>query len=290
MELNFTKGYVTFADILGWKGIWQSKTNGNPVNNLIDINKSMNMSIEKFQRKHFEYLINNELKPILTDDLRKVMLNKITRTESEILEIINSSFATGNEKDLHKIKIEKDQFQNEYNKFEISISIDLISDTFIITSSGGNEVHELFLHSLISQRLIIECLRKGLLIRGSTSHGEYYKKELVFVGAAIDDSASWHEMGEEIGIFLSPKALFTIESVNFEMEEIEINDQKLSDVMFKCIPKLKVHTFETYMIKWFSGEKDFNKIISEYSTILPDIHKKILFSKNRLQENSVKPL
>ena len=43
---------------------------------------------------------------------------------------------------------------------------------------------------------------KRSLIRGATSYGECYNKDMVYIGQAVDEAASWHEKGEEIWNFL----------------------------------------------------------------------------------------
>lgn len=277
MEVEYTEGYVTFADILGWKGIWQSKKNGESVNSLLAIRNEMNKSIYTIQKRYFSHLIDNELSMYLNKEMRKEILEKIGRTNYSIDEIINTSFNK---------KKDRDNFQKEFDEYSINISIELISDTFVITSSGGKRKYELLFHSQISQRLVIACLKYGFLIRGATSYGKYYKQELVFVGPAIDDSASWHEIGDEIGIYFTPKALLTIN----KGIDIKIGETSFNRIVMRCKPMLKVNTFDTLILDWSEGEENFKKIISEYDTILPTIHKKVLFSMSRLEELKTKDM
>jgi hypothetical protein len=98
----------------------------------------------------------------------------------------------------------------------------------------------------------------------------------------IQDSASWHEMGEEIGIFLTPKAMLMINSIDLDSAELAIGDINILDIVTSGEPKLKVNTFKTNMVDWYNGKEYFNRIISKYPTILPEIHNKILFSSSRL--------
>ena len=224
-------------------------------------------------KRYFEHLLNTELKKHIDNDLKKEMLDYIFRRNLNINESINKTFKS--KEDLEKFKV-------VVSSFLVEIKVDLISDTFIITSTSKNQRHEFYMHMSICQRLLLECLKQGLLIRGATSYGDYYNKELVFIGPAIDDSASWHEMGEEIGVFLTPKAMLMINSNDFESVELAIGDINILDIVTSGEPKLKVNTFKTFLVDWYNGKEYFYSIISKYPTILPEIHKKILFSNSRL--------
>jgi len=273
MELEYSRGLVTFADILGWKGIWQTNNHKNPVNTLIEIKDTITESISLMSKRYFEHLLNTELKKYIDNDFKKEMLDYIFRRNLNINESINKTFKS--KEDLEKFKV-------VVSSFLVEIKVDLISDTFIITSTSKNQRHEFYMHMSICQRLLLECLKQGLLIRGATSYGDYYNKELVFIGPAIDDSASWHEMGEEIGVFLTPKAMLMINSNDFESVELAIGDINILDIVTSGEPKLKVNTFKTFLVDWYNGKEYFYSIISKYPTILPEIHKKILFSNSRL--------
>ena len=273
MELEYSSGFVTFADILGWKGIWQTNNHKNPVNSLIEIKSTISESITLMNKRHFEYLLNAELKDYIDSDLKKEILNYIFRKDLSIKEAINKTF---------KSKKELSEFETAVDSYSVAIKVDLISDTFIITSTSKNQLHEFYIHMLICQRLLLECLKEGLLIRGATSYGDYYNKELVFIGPAIDDSASWHEMGEEIGIFLTPKAMLMIKPIDLKNVKLTISDLKILDIVISGEPKIKVNTFLTFLVDWYDGKDYFYNIISKYPTIFPEIHNKILYSNNRL--------
>lgn len=277
MGVEFNKGYVTFADILGWKGIWQSEKNGEAVKNLLAIRDEMNNSIRAFQNKYFYHLIEKELSDCLSNKQRekaKKMLYAKKWASYGFDDLIGEIFSEDQNRD------NINALQRKIEEFRVDISIELISDTFVITSSSKNREYELLMHCLVSQRLIITCLKYSFLIRGATSYGEFYKQELVFVGPAIDDSASWHEMGEEIGIFFTPKAFL---SSNHDVDII-IADKNFHCIAMESKPMLKVQSFDTYILNWSSGEDEFNNIIAGYDTILPAIHKKVLFSKNRIED------
>ena len=198
-------GYLTFADILGWKGIWQKQNTPN---------------------------------------------GKINYAEC-LFSIKNSL---------------KNKFNNEQNFYNIN----LISDTFVIFSEDFKQSNEL------SKNLIEQCLEKGLLIRGATSYGECYNKDMVYVGQAVDEAASWHEKGEEIGIFYTSSAKLNIKLNDVELEKyFLINDEV----------NTKIGKIKTYFINWYNKttEQNFYEIMKK-EIIYPEISLKYFNTENRLNK------
>ncbi len=279
--MNNKKGYVTFADILGWKGIWKIKNN--PVEELLSIRDEVNEYIKEILFKYEINIIESKFNQYYSDDIqRKTKVGGRIDIEKEILSNIKNIAESTN-------------FKKEFNKLKVYINLELISDTFVITSYSEEFKKETFIHTRISQQLINSCLKHQLLIRGATSYGEYYKDNLVFVGPAIDDAASWHELSEEIGIYFTPKALLSMNNNNIVKEnfkEIEFYykvdekqpNKKLGDIVFWNSPKLKIQSFNTYMINWKDSGEYFMDAINQYGTILPDVYKKIVFSMDRLND------
>ncbi|WP_405351194.1 tetratricopeptide repeat protein [Fusobacterium animalis] len=140
------------------------------------------------------------------------------------------------------------EFDRELKEKKYNIS--LISDTFIVFSK------ELELSNKISKKLMELCLENGLAIRGAISYGECYNRDTVYVGQAVDEAASWHDEGEEIGIFCTPSA----------KQEI-INNKKIkkSDLL-KDFIKLKSGEIETFFIDWYS-DKTKKKFYELFDTI-----------------------
>lgn len=269
---NKINGYVTFADILGWKGIWRSKDD--PIEDLLNIKKATEEAINAVENQYEKFMIlnyNPEWK--LNEDLVRLVYNDCSK--HDLLKKIQEIF-----------KLEKEQLKEiSGNIKSLNLKLDLISDTFVLTSNSENYKEELIIHCAVNKFLILECLKKGLLIRGATSYGEYYKKDMVYVGPAIDDAASWHEMGEEIGIFLTPLCKINLPDKYYS----ELSFRKIfnykddTKILQKLEPKLKCNTFETYFINWSDGKKNFESIIRNYKVILPGIQMKIENSLKRLK-------
>lgn len=248
-------GFVTFADILGWKGIWRDKDR-KPLSEILKIKKDLEEFIQKTYKEHliqcFQLVTGEKL-------VEKNMADSVSKLKEGIIE----EFYV-----LNKSRIESEQF---FSTFEIDFTLDLISDTFVITSRPKSIKYHmeivdeaLAFHLKIARQLVIECLKTKLLIRGATSYGEFQKQESVFIGPAIDESASWHEQGEEIGIFLTPSAY-----MNF------LDFRKKGLVELRS-PKLKKNTFETLFINWREEANRFKSICKNESPLIPEIAPKYL--------------
>ena len=200
------KGYLIFADILGWKGIW----------------KKFSLTEEKFG-------VVNRLLTI-------------------------------------RIKLE-----NEIKKQNSICSMNLISDTFIIYSKTFEMTFKL------SKKLIELCLENNLVIRGAISYGECYNKDTVYVGPAVDEAASWHDVGEEIGIFYTPSARLSIQN-NIDFKNFHL---------LKGYIKLKSGKLETFFINWYDEEKNKDNFynIMKNEIITPDISSKYFNTEKKLNKD-----
>ncbi len=146
------EGYLTFADILGWKGIW----------------KNQNTKEEKVDTLNTLLFIKNKL-------------------------------------------------EEEFKEKKENYKINLISDTYVIYTKEAE------LSNKLSKRLIELCLVNNLLIRGATSYGKFYNNDMVYIGQAVDEAASWHEKGEEIGIFYTSSARLSTNLSDNELEKYLYN-------------------------------------------------------------------
>ena len=198
-------GYLTFADILGWKGIWQKQNNDNGK-------------------------INN----------------------------------------IKKLLSVKNKIDKKFNKYVGNYNLNLISDTFVIYARNFE------LSNKLSKELIKLCLEKDLLIRGVTSYGECYNKDMVYVGQAVDEAASWHEKGEEIVIFYTASAKLNKNLSDNELEKYYLKNNEVN---------IKGGKIKTYFINWYNEttEKRFYEIMKK-EIIYPEISLKYFNTENRLNE------
>ena len=191
------KGYLIFADILGWKGIWK-KREKNAASILISIKKTL----------------------------------------------------------------EKEKIR----------SINLISDTFIICSEDYKVINK------IAKKLMEICLENDFPLRGAISYGECYNKDTVYVGPAIDETASWHNEGEEIGIFYTPSAKKQIEKKGFD-------DIKLKSIfLIEGSVKIKSGKIKTFFIDWYNEktEENFYNIFEKIDKTSVNIYLKYLNTEENM--------
>jgi hypothetical protein len=234
---NYPTGFVTFMDILGWKGIW----------------------------------LKSDIDPL--------------KTMNEILDR-GKSFRTVLQKDFERKE-----------SIEIKAEISLISDTFVITTymqdtpidiglrgleikteeeKIENKSKEILLHGQIVKSIFLDCIENKLLLRGATSFGEFQHNNNSFVGPAIDEAASWHEMADMVTVFLTPSALHKCKSDNL------INDE---GVWHSYKPKLKVKDFDTFCINWradYPQKKFQEEIILKNAPLIPAIAPKYLNTEEYL--------
>jgi len=164
----------------------------------------------------------------------------------------------------------KNKIDKEFNKYGGNYNLNLISDTFVIYARS------LILSNELSKKLIKLSLEEGLLIRGATSYGEYYNKDMVYVGQAVDEAASWHEKGEEIGIFYTSSARL---SKNLSDDELEKNFLINNEV------NTKIGKIKTYFINWYAKttKKNFYKIMKK-EIIFPEISSKYFNTEEKLNK------
>ncbi|MEJ6464842.1 tetratricopeptide repeat protein [Fusobacterium nucleatum] len=194
-------GYLIFADILGWKGVWK-----------------------KFS---------------LTEEKMGVV--------NRLLNIRN-------------------QLENEIKSQNSICSMNLISDTFIIYSQSFE------MSKNLSKKLMALCLEKELPIRGAISYGECYNRDTVYVGPAVDEAVSWHDEGEEIGIFYTPSA----------KQEIINNDYDLPEDFIK----LKSGEINTFFINWYNKEtkKKFDELFSKIDKSSIKVYLKYLNTEKKFDK------
>ena len=203
------KGYLTFADILGWKGIWKKQN-----------------------------------------------------SEEEKVDTLNTLLFI-------KSKLEE-EFKDEKENYKIN----LISDTYVVFAKNFQ------INNKLSKRLIELCLKNDLLIRGVTSYGKFYNNDMVYIGQTVDEAASWHEMGEEIGIFYTSSAKLSID------EENPIEYELKNSYLRKGTIKTKLGEIKTYYINWYNKKtkKDFYRIMKD-EVISPDISSKYLNTEKSMEKH-----
>lgn len=144
-----------------------------------------------------------------------------------------------------------------------------ISDTIAIFTpkvSVVNECHLLELHSKLSKYILEQCASRKYAIRGAITFGEYSIMNNIMIGPGIDECASWHEMGNWIGVHLTPSA------------QIYWDDcvDSASDTICRYKPVLKNGLSVDYCVKWRVTKEILNNLALYTKALLPEISGKYI--------------
>ena len=162
---------------------------------------------------------------------------------------------------------------NQYSRGRIIAETNVlsISDTIVLLTEiqeGENPTDALDLHGQLCAETLFYSLEQGIPLRGATGYGEFSvnAKNNIFVGKAIDETASWHEQADWIGVFMTPSAFYSY-------------DREISKwwVIYSPPFKRKDLEFETLVSVWaevINKEKtvlEITKSFGKLSPIVPDI-------------------
>lgn len=173
---------------------------------------------------------------------------------------------------------------NEYGRGRILKKTDVlsISDTIVLLTEIQeleNPADALDLHGQLCAETLLYSLEQGIPLRGATGYGEFSvnTKNNIFVGKAIDETASWHEQADWIGVFMTPSAFYSY-------------DREPSKWWFGYKPPLKRKDleFETLVSVWaevINNERTVSEITKSFgklSPIVPEILTKFSHTKKFL--------
>jgi len=80
------------------------------------------------------------------------------------------------------------------------------SDTIFITVESNDDKKTLLSFSDAMWRVIMDSIDNNMPIRGCFTLGEFYHKDTLFLGSAIDEAAQYFEQPQWIGISAAPRA------------------------------------------------------------------------------------
>lgn len=119
-------------------------------------------------------------------------------------------------------------------------------------------------------------LEQELPLCGAISYGEYSIADNIMLGYAVDESASWHETTDWIGVILTPSAKMYLRG---ELPEFVV---EYSSIPFKRSMK----TLDL-CVKWsFDDEKMLYDIIQKKEPHVPEIAPKYLNTLDFLQRTN----
>lgn len=155
-----------------------------------------------------------------------------------------------------------------------------ISDTIAVFSplTVGAKVQDLLkIHAKFAKYVLEKCAELKYSIRGAINYGEYSIINNIMIGPGIDECASWHEMGNWIGVHLTPTA-------QIYWEEYSADDK---DICSYSVP-LKAGYQAQYCIKWDISKEMFKTLALKSRALLPEISGKYTNTYNFLKKFSWK--
>lgn len=151
-----------------------------------------------------------------------------------------------------------------------------ISDTIAVFTPKTStvEIHSLLkLHAHFSKYVLEQCCLKTYPIRGAISYGEYSTMKNIMIGPGIDECASWHEMGNWIGVHLTPTA------------QIYWDDDTTDDIIIGYNVPTKVAAKVSNCVKWGIPKESFKQLALKSRALLPSIADKYTNTQNFLKEH-----
>lgn len=139
-----------------------------------------------------------------------------------------------------------------------------ISDTIAVFTpkvSHAKEHELLKIHAEFSRYVLETCCSNNYAIRGAINYGEYSTMKNIMLGPGIDECASWHEMGNWIGVHLTPTAEIFWDDHNGTDNNIYLYDN---------IP-LKTGAKVQYCVNWSVSKAEFDNLALKNRALLPEI-------------------
>lgn len=167
------------------------------------------------------------------------------------------------------------KYYEEAEDIQIS-SLISISDTIAVftpETSNAKICELLKLHAKFAKYVLEKCCNADFAIRGAISYGQYSIVKNIMIGPGIDECASWHEMGNWIGVHLTPTA-----QIFWEREKE--NDPYIRKY---SVPMKSGHKAD-YCVCWELSEARFCGLAANVKALLPEIAAKYMNTQKFLRE------
>jgi len=102
----------------------------------------------------------------------------------------------------------------KYRGLVFELEIRSISDTVVMFSkvTETDATQAIDAHGGVCAEAITRSIVARIPLRGATCYGDFEVRDNIYVGRAIDEAAAWHDVGEWVGVHLTPSANFLVES------------------------------------------------------------------------------
>lgn len=180
---------------------------------------------------------------------------------------------------IEDFRVKLAQLSKEYYKDAGNIPISSlisISDTIAVFTPKTSQARIcdlLELHAKFAKHVLERCCDAGFAIRGAIGYGQYSVVKNIMIGPGIDECASWHEMGNWIGVHLTPTA-----QIYWEQEK--------EDDLYICIHRvpMKSGLKSDYCVRWELSEERFLKLATDVKALLPEIAAKYMNTQEFLRK------
>lgn len=167
------------------------------------------------------------------------------------------------------VEVVEKEASSKYN-----IKIGILSDTIIAYKFFDGEDKSKVLDQFhdVGQELLQNALTNNFPARGAVSQGEFFVRDQIFVGPAIDEVAEWYEQAEWIGIHMTPSADF-VYNKNKSSKDKDVKDANSGSKWVNYDVKTRSGVFNLPSLKW--GIEDVYSKFLNSIPITPDIAKKL---------------
>lgn len=228
-------GAISLMDVLGWKGIWQRKTDAISV--LKSLIRASQVWIDSYKG----------------DSIMSSHLSNLT------------------------------------------VEIRSISDTIALVTYGDDINKAIEFHGIINRFLVCNSISRKIPLRGATAYGELELSENIMIGPAVDEVAAWYEASDWIGVFLTPSALFQLNTTNFFGSRFNLESE--TGIYTRYNVQIKgMGAYDTYCVNWptiwENGRQGLTQNFLKMGPITPSIASKYIntlkfFDEQRLQGSEI---
>lgn len=146
-----------------------------------------------------------------------------------------------------------------------TIEVRSISDTIVLFTPclKKDALKVIDMHGMLCKWIIPRSIELEIPVRGAISFGEFDTVDNIFVGKAVDEAATWHELADWIGVILTPSAEYILQSDNSECW-VKYNPpiKALPGIKFQCV---------NWTIDWELREKKIERLKEKFCQLGPII-------------------
>ncbi|AAM32673.1 MAG: hypothetical protein AB7D09_06095 [Methanosarcina sp.] len=146
-----------------------------------------------------------------------------------------------------------------------AVEVRSISDTIVLFTPclKKDALKAIDIHGMLCKWIIPRSIELEIPIRGVISFGEFDTVDNIFVGKAVDEAATWHELADWIGVHLTPSAEYIFQNKTSECWVTYSPPIKaLQGFDFQCV---------NWTIDWEAREKEIECIKAKFCRLGPII-------------------